>query len=159
MKFLFAFLMALLVCHSAAAASLCFSVNVPKPPKEQTEHSLPQILILKDEAATNWSLSKPEDHFKAVDWVGDVFFGGRPKCKDEVCQQIVDRFKDRSRWKQKDNHLKIVLGDGFSGIILSLEATSAGYKGEANHYTDVPGYEPVYDVSLTPITCPSTQNP
>jgi hypothetical protein len=120
----------------AGAVEKCYSVAAPTAPAKNLPQPLPELVMLKDSLSRSlWA--EPGDH--EVDWIGKL---------DK------ERYGVRSYWRWTEGKLTVGLGDGFTGIRLSLDPSGNGFSGVALHYTDVPVPLPSYRVTLAPAACP-----
>jgi len=124
----------------ARAVERCYSVAAPGAPSENLPQRLPELLILKD---SPWRdlFAQPGDY--QVDWIGTL---------------AKKRYGAGSYWRQSPGQLTLVLGDGFTGIRLSLTSQEEGFTGTASHYADVPVPLPSYGVRLDPVACPGQRS-
>ena len=134
---------------TAIASPLCYSVNSVET-FVHLEPKLPRTVILEDKPLTGLLAEIfPNQEVKPIDWID-----GPDKTQFQGEYGI-------SYWVFHENHLRINIGDGFSGISLALDApdSEGNFKGIVMYHADVPappGTEhPNSDIQLTATPCPA----
>lgn len=132
----------------ASASPLCYSVNSAEN-YAHLEPKLPQTVILEDKPLTGVLAEIfPHEEVKPVDWIDGP---DKTQFQGEL---------GMSYWTSYENQLRINIGDGFSGISMTLDApdSEGSYKGIVKYHADVPpppGTEhPRSDIQLIATPCP-----
>jgi hypothetical protein len=134
-------LLALFACGAANARDVCYRLVQKSGVSSVDKEFFPRILILKDEPS---EAVFAESGDKKLAWVG-------------LSVSYQKYFHKHSFWKKSGDHLIIVLSSGFDGLEINVVESAGKVFGTAKPFTDIPSERNLYDVEMSPISCPQAQ--